>query len=105
MGPSTQKLVLELEKGAELLRSCSENHWANWLSKSATLLRRGQFNGIEHFEGAFGGMGSINDLVLTPINGHTIQESEVVFYNEKLLYHLSVAQDLIKEIRKNMVVE
>ena len=105
MGPSTQKLVLELEKGAELLRSCSEFHWAKWLEKSITLLRNGQFRGIEHFEGAFGGMGSINDLVLTPINGHTMPDSEVNYYNEKLQSHFSVAHDLIKEIRKNMVVE
>ncbi|MCL9782132.1 hypothetical protein M9194_11910 [Vibrio sp. S4M6] len=104
MGPRTKKLVLELEKAVELLRSCSENHWADWLTKSANLLRRGQFSGIEHFEGAFGGMGSINDLVLTPINGHTMQKSEVDFYNEKLLSHLSIAQGLIKEIRDNMEV-
>jgi len=103
MGPSTQKLVSELEKGAKLLRSCSENHWAEWLEKCANLLRAGKFQGIERFEGAFGGMGSINDLVLTPINGHTMQESEVSNYNEKLRIHLSTAHDIIKTIRKNMV--
>lgn len=105
MGPNTQRLVLELEKGADLLRSCSENHWANWLTKSATLLRRGQLKGIEHFEQAFGGMGSINDLMLSPVNGHTMQEFEVELYNEKLASHLSAAHELIKEIRKNMMVE
>ena len=105
MGPSTQKLVLELDKGAELLRTCSETHWAEWLEKCANLLRKGQFSGIELFEGAFGGMGSINDLVLTPINGHTIQNSEVDYYNVKLCSHLTVAHDLIKVIRKNIVVE
>jgi len=105
MGPCTQKLVFELEKGSKLLRSCSEFHWAKWLDKSASLIQSGQFRGIEHFEEAFGGMGSINDLVLTPVNGHTIQESEVKYYNEQLHIHLSLAHDLIKEIRKNMVIE
>ena len=105
MEPSTQKLVLELDKGAELLRSCSESQWASWFEKCATLLRNGQYRGIEMFEGAFGGMGSINDLVLTPINGHTMHESEVNYYNVKLRTHLTVAQDLIRVIRKNMIVE
>ena len=105
MGPKTEELVNEFDQCASMLRSCSEMHWAKWLEKSATLLRKGQFNGIEHFEGAFGGMGSINDLVLHPINGHTIKESDVNNYNEKMKKHFSKAHQIIKEIRKNAVYE
>jgi hypothetical protein len=103
MGQKTEALILELEVCAKLLRSCSEDHWAKWLEKSAAYLKQGQFRGIDHFEGAFGGMGSINDLVLTPINGHTINESEVDFYNNKMREHFNKAHDLIKEIRENAV--
>ena len=48
MGPKTEELVNEFDQCASMLRSCSEMHWAKWLEKSATLLRKGQFNGIEH---------------------------------------------------------
>ncbi|WP_430459570.1 DUF6966 domain-containing protein [Thalassolituus sp. LLYu03] len=103
MGLKTEELIIEFEECADMLRSCSENHWAQWLEKSASYLKQGHFTGIELFEGAFGGMGSINDLVLTPMNGHSIDESEVDFYNRKLNVHLNKAHELIKEIRKNAV--
>ena len=103
MGQKTEELILELEACANLLRSCSESHWAKWLEKSVAYLKKGQFRGIEHFEGAFGGMGSINDLVLTPINGHILKESDADTYNNKMREHFDKAHNLIKEIRKNAV--
>jgi len=103
MGQRTEELILELESCASLLRSCSEIHWAKWLEKSIGHLKKGQFRGIEHFEGAFGGMGSINDLVLTPVNGHTLKESEVDTYNNRMREHFDKAHNLIKETRKNAV--
>ena len=72
MGQKTKELRVELEACATMLNECSENHWGKWLAECASLLKRGSFRGIEKFEGAFGGMGSINDLVLHPINKHTV---------------------------------
>ncbi len=103
MGQKTEELIFELDACSNLLRSCSENHWAKWLEKSTAYLKNGQFRGVEHFEGAFGGMGSINDLVLAPINGHTLKESEVNTYNNRMHEHFEKAHNLIKEIRKNTV--
>ena len=105
MGPKTNELVCELEECAQMLRSCSETHWATWLEKSIALIKQGNFRGIEHFEGAFGGMGSINDFIIHPINGHSIDEIDAERYNEKMKKHFKNAHELIKVIRNNVVFE
>ena len=104
MDQNTQSLICELEACASLLRDCSEDHWASWLEKSVNLIKQRKFSGIELFEGAFGGMGSINDLVLSPINGHTIEQSKVGSCNDQMRNHFEKAHKLIKTIRKNVVL-
>jgi len=101
MGPKTKELIIELEACANMLKECSEIHWGLWLEECASLLKTGNFRGIEKFEGAFGGMGSINDLILHPINKHNISESEVQKYNERLQKHLDRCLNLTNEIRQN----
>jgi hypothetical protein len=91
MGPKTAKLVSLLDSASLVLRSSGEEYWATWLEKDAALLRARDFEGIEHLLRAFGGMGSINDLVLHPINGHRIAESDVAKINESLRALLSEA--------------
>ncbi|GAB1268088.1 hypothetical protein NBRC116493_13410 [Aurantivibrio infirmus] len=105
MGPKTIELINELDECAKLLRGCSEDHWAQWLEKSSALLKNGHFRGIEHFEKAFGGMGSANDLILHPVNGHSIRETEVDMYNKKLKQHFDKSHKLAAEMRKNAVFE
>ena len=103
MGPKTTELVNELEGCASFLRECSEVKWAYWLENSASLLKSGQISGIDHYKGAFGGMGSINDLVLHPINGHTIKETEINSANEKLKVYFSTICQLAEEVTKHAV--
>jgi hypothetical protein len=105
MGPKTTELVTLLEAVASLLRSCGEEHWASWLEKDAVLLSASDFGGIEHFLGAFGGMGSINDLVLHPVNGHRLVESEIAPVNERLQALLSQVGELARQIRNEAVVQ
>jgi hypothetical protein len=104
MGPQTEKLVLELDACVLLLQSCSEKHWTEWLEKCGTDLKTGDFSGIERLLGAYGGMGSINDLVLHPMNGHTMEESQVKKSNELLRDHLSNAYSLAQDIKKNAII-
>jgi hypothetical protein len=40
--------------------------------------------GVEHLLSAFGGMGSINDLVIHPMNGHRVIEAEIKVVNDEL---------------------
>ncbi len=65
-------------------RCCSSTHASTWLAKDATLIRNGEFYGIEHLLSAFGGMGSLNALVLHPINGHSISDADANQVNEDL---------------------
>lgn len=101
MGPKTKELVETLDECILLLRSCSEEHWGHWIEGCADLLRQGQITGLERFKGAFGGMSSINDLVLHPVNGHNLKESEVDKRNEQLNALLSRAKVLAGEVGKN----
>jgi hypothetical protein len=64
MHKEIEMLARELDEGAALLQKHSLAQWANWLRKDSAFVRRGDFYGIEHLLAAFGGMGSINDLVL-----------------------------------------
>jgi hypothetical protein len=57
-------LLDALDEAEELLRSSGEAHWADWLSRGARDVRARAFEGVEHVLRAFGGMGSINDVVL-----------------------------------------
>jgi len=103
MGPKTTELVNQLDECAAFLKACSEVKWAQWLEKCSSLLKSGQISGIDHFHGAFGGMGSANDIVLHPMNGHTIEESEINAANEKLRAYFSTIGKLAEEVRKNAV--
>src|SRR5690554_6395212 len=101
MGPKTRELVSELEVCASFQQECSEVKWAYWLENSASLLKSGQISGIDHNKGAFGGMGSINDLVLHAINGHTIKETEINSANEKLKVYFSTIGHLAEDVTKH----
>lgn len=104
MGPKTTKLVGLLDSAAAVLRSCGEEHWASWLERDAVLMQAGDFEGVEHFLRAFGGMGSINDLVLYPINGHRVAELDVDAINERFQTLLSQASELARQVRNEAVI-
>jgi hypothetical protein len=50
----------------EHARGSWELRWADRLEEDARLIRRGDRRSLEHFLGSFGGMGSLNDIVLQP---------------------------------------
>ena len=62
MNSKTQQLAETLDRVGAALDSCGEQHWAGWLRGDAARLRGGDLSGITHFLGAFGGMGSLNDI-------------------------------------------
>ena len=89
MHPEIEDLSRIIQEAADLLLSVGEQHWGNWLAKDAALVRRSDFRGVEHVLSAFGGMGSINDLIIHPINGHAVSEDQISIVNEKLELLLS----------------
>jgi hypothetical protein len=105
MGPKTTELVSLLDSVTALLRSCGEEHWASCLEKDVARMRASDFGGIEHFLAAFGGMGSISDLVLHPINGHRLAESEIAPVNERVRALVSRTWELAKQVRNEAVLQ
>ncbi|SDQ75759.1 hypothetical protein [Microbacterium sp. cf332] len=71
-----------LEELASLLRSVGADPWAEWASRSADHVAAG--GDPTAIRRAFGGMGSLNDLVIHPINGHRVASSQVAEANERL---------------------
>ncbi|MES2024114.1 MAG: hypothetical protein V4448_01025 [Pseudomonadota bacterium] len=64
MHPDIETLVQKLRETAKLLRDHQQLRWADWLSNDAHRIHQLDFYGVEHLLSAFGGMGSLNDLVL-----------------------------------------
>ncbi|WP_207885847.1 hypothetical protein [Pseudomonas sp. 30_B] len=98
MGPKTTELLNILDELVALLHAAGEMHWAHWLERDACRLRERDFYGVEHFLNAFGGMGSINDLIIHPENGHRISADEIRNVNERLDTLLNRGATLGKEI-------
>lgn len=84
MDSEVQALAQSLEIASDFLLKHGVPGWASWLANDAKLLRSGEYYGVEHILSAFGGMGSLNDLVLCPANGHQILDAEVDRANDEL---------------------
>ncbi len=64
MGPKTKKLISILEELIILLESDHEDHWSKWMKDCKSRLLRSDYSGITKLLGAYGGMGSFNDLII-----------------------------------------
>ncbi|PLC43419.1 hypothetical protein C0Q88_01445 [Ralstonia pickettii] len=64
-----ETLTKLLDEAAALLRAYEQTGWAEWLAKDAMRIRCRDGYGIEHLLSAYGGMGSLNDVVLQRSNG------------------------------------
>lgn len=65
MGKVTEELIKELEELIHFLDSQNESHWSLWFRRCHKMLINSDYSGIPRILGAYGGMGSFNDLVLT----------------------------------------
>jgi hypothetical protein len=105
MGPKTVELVTVLNEMVALLRNHGEVWWANWLDNDNRRIVAGDFHGITHLLSAFGGMGSLNDLVLDPINGHDIEESDVPAVNQRFQTLKARCYVLADAIKRTAVID
>ena len=69
-----------------------------WIEEDARRLERGDLEAVRHFLRAFGGMGSINDLVISPESGHHVTDAEIETANKVLREALSEAWSLARTI-------
>jgi hypothetical protein len=69
---------------AKLLQDYGEQHWAAWVSRDRQRIQDGDASGIDHLLRAYGGMGSLNDLIIHPLNGHHIAAEDIDPVNARL---------------------
>ena len=77
-------LLENLRKLVNLLERSGEVRWAAWFYQDLARLKAGDAYGIDHLRQAYGGTGSINDLLLSPYNGHSIPPGEAPTLNDEL---------------------
>ena len=75
MHPEIEQLVSLAERASEILQAHGHAHWAQWLRSDAQRLRNGDAQSLTHLLSAFGGMGSLNDVVLQSESGSALQNT------------------------------
>ena len=103
MGPKTEQLIQILVELEKMLSEHDRSHWAKWMAKSIKRLRNSDFSGITHLLGAYGGMGSFNDVVFHPLNNDDLDDSEIIALNEQFSHLRSQAWTLADEIKRAVV--
>ncbi len=78
------RLVRSMNELETLLGDVGEDFWRDWIRKDLTKIKHGDPYALDHFLGAFGGMGSFNDLIIHPVNGHEISEEKADSVNRRL---------------------
>ena len=94
MNSEVERLASLVETTANFLSTVGEARWSTRLSGDAARIRARDYYGLHHLLSAFGGMGSISDLLLHPANGHDIRESEVEHVNGELRSLLNEVYEL-----------
>ena len=67
-----KELVQILDQIIDLLEADGEAHWLEYMTTTRKLLLKADRSGIEHLLGAYGGMGSFNDLVIGQSKAHGV---------------------------------
>lgn len=79
-----ERLTAALTELQGLFDDVGEDAWHAWARDCLRLVGRGDGRGLQKVRGAFGGMGSLNDLVIHPANGHRVAPDEAPGVNERL---------------------
>ncbi len=82
-------LIDVVEEAESILRKHEMIGWADWLSTDVKCLRNGDTDSIRHLLSAFGGMGSLNDVVLAKANPDLTSKPIVLPDNDRLSFLLS----------------
>jgi hypothetical protein len=78
------QLIANLDETATLLRDHGETHWLRWVTACRSELATCDAAAFDHVLGAFGGMGSLNDLLILGANGHLVRPEEESSVNDQL---------------------
>ena len=91
--PDILRFAIALRELETHLHKHDEPHWANQIAKCAASIEQSDYYGVERFYGLFGGMGSLNDLIL-----HCNDQLRTTA-NEELQTLLTRSSDMAKALR------
>ena len=97
-----QELRSTLVDLIELLRRVGEDHWADWLRADGERIANADASGLRHLLAAFGGMGSLSDLEIGPLNGHQTDGLDLSEANGELKALRSAAYTLARELAREL---
>ena len=97
-----RQLLVTLDELVALLRRVGEDRWADRIAADRQAIERGDRHGLDHFLSAFGGMGSLNDLIIHPLNGHDVGANDAEAVNELLSRLLGEAWGDAKAMRNEL---
>ncbi len=102
VGAKALALVGVLDELVSLLQADGENHWSLWMREASHRIRANEFRGIKKVLGAYGGMGSFNDLIIgqSSVDGRLVLSDDIDALNGTLSGLRSSAYDLAVEIRE-----
>ena len=79
-----ERLLENLDEIATLLRNHGETHWLRWAMTCRSELATHDAAAFDDVLGAFGGMGSLNDLLILAVNGHAVEREDESAVNDRL---------------------
>jgi hypothetical protein len=99
---SVEHLATLIEQTATLLKYQGEEHWADWLEADARAIRARDGWGLEHFLAAFGGAGSLYDLIFHPVNGNASSDADGKLATERLHELLDEAYPIALDMQREL---
>jgi hypothetical protein len=101
MGPKTEELIVVLDRLITLLENDKQTHWHEWIFRARTWIANSDYSGIEYLLSAYGGMGSIMDIVIGRnfIDNQFSYEADYVKLNEECSALLNKSYELAQYIK------
>ena len=69
---------------AEILKQYEFSQWEAWVRRDVSRIVDRDYRGIVSLLSAFGGTGSLSDVVVHPMNGHDIEADDIDRVNAEL---------------------
>jgi len=101
MPTSYEELASTLENLRDLLRQHDQQFWAKRIDDDIHFVRQTEVFGVERVMTYFGGMGSLNDIILTQARGRSLDSAEQQLVNDQLGTLLNRSWHYAKELLGN----
>ena len=102
VGAKALELVRVLDELVSLLQADGEMHWSLWMREASHRISANDLAGVHKVLGAYGGMGSFNDLIVgqSSVDGRVVLSDDIDALNSSLSGLRSSAYELALELRE-----